>query len=169
LDLARRFAFYVLRKALLVFIVILFLGITFFSTRDVANVYIVVNEGLESRVVTILDQNIDVEFLDRFFSDSFLEEDQLLNTNIYTGYNIYSYRHRIRMTFFWIWPWDNEATISVEQVVSDIIGEPRNVDEGLKNPPEWESGRKAVILIREQGRWQIDSMKLTEPIMSSGE
>jgi len=169
LDLARRFAFYVLRKALLVFIVILFLGITFFSTRDVANVYIVVNEGLESRVLAILDQNIDVEFLDRFFSDSFLREDQLLSNNIYTGYNIYSYRHRIRMNFFWIWPWDNEATISVEQVVSNIIGESRNIDEGLKNPPEWESGRKLVVLIREQGRWQIDSMESTEPIMSSGE
>jgi len=167
LDIAMRLVFYVFRKTLLVFLVIFLAGVTFFATRDVANIYIVVNEGLKNRTSAILDQNIDVDFLDRFFSNSFLNEDQPLNNNVYAEYNIYSYRQRIRARLFWVWPWNNEARISVEQIVSNIIGEPKNVNEGLKEPPEWESGRKEIIIKREMGRWQIHSIRLIEPITTS--
>jgi len=167
LDIAMRLVFYILRKTLLLFLVIFLAGITFFATRDVANIYIVVNEGLKNRTSAILDQNIEVDFLGRFFSDSFLKEDQLLNNNIYAEYNIYSYRQRIRVRLFWVWPWSNEAKISVEQIVSNIIGEPKNVNEGLKEPPEWESGRKEIIIKREMGRWQIHNMRHIEPITTS--
>jgi len=164
LDIAMRFVFYVFRKALLAFLVIFLAGITFFSTRDVANIYIVVNEGLKNRTSAILDQNVEMDFLGTFFSDSFLNEDQLLNNNIYAEYNIYSYRQRIRSRLFWVWPWSDETSISVEHIVSNIIGEPKNVNEGLKEPPEWESGRKEIIIRREMGRWQIHSIRLIEPI-----
>lgn len=169
MDIAMRFVFYIVRKALLIFLVIILAGITFFATRDVANIYIVVNEGLKNRTSAILEQNIDVDFLGRFFSDSFLNEDELLNNNIYAEYNIYSYRQRIRPRLFWVWPWSNSARISAEHIVSDLIGEPKNINEGLKEPPEWESGLKEIILKRDMGRWQIDSMRLIEPLNPRGE
>ncbi len=121
------------------------------------------------RTSAILYQNIDNDFLSRFFSESFLHEDELLNNNIYEEYNIYDYRLRIRTRLFWVWPWNNRAVVFVDEVVSDIVGEPKSVEEGLISPPAWESGRKEIILKREQGRWQINSMKIIEPIELSEE
>lgn len=162
MDTAMRFVFYILRKALLVLIVVIILGVTFFAARDVANVFIVVNEGLKNRTSAILDQNVDIDFLNRFFSDDFLRNDELLNSNIYVEYNIYSYRQRVRASLFWIWPWENRATVSVEHNVTELLGESKNVSEGVTTPPDWESGNKEIILRREMGRWQIYSMRLLQ-------
>jgi len=162
LGIAMRLVFYLLRKLLLIFLVVLLAGTTFFATRDVANVFIVVSEGLKNRTAAILEQDVDVEFLGRFFSDSFLREDELINNNVYKDYNIYSYRQRVRSSIFWIWPWSNHAEVYVEHIVSDLIGEPKNISEGLKTPPAWKSGRKVIMLERDMGRWQINEMRLVQ-------
>jgi len=164
LDMAMRIVFFILRKLILVIVAVFLIGITFFAARDIANIYIVINEGLEKRASVILGQNIDSEFLNRFFSERFLNEDNMLNNNIFEEFNVYDYRMRIRIATFLVMPWDNSAQISVEEVVFNIMGEPRNSEGGLAKPPAWENGKKEIILLREEGRWQINSIVLKEPI-----
>lgn len=164
-----KFIFYLLRKTLLIFSILLLIGLAFFASRDIANVYIVVNEGLKTRTMYVLDQNIDRNFLDRFFTEDFIRNDSLIDNNVYDDFSIYDYRQRIRVRFFTVWPWENTVQVYAEHIVTDLIGEPRNIELGLVSPPEWESGLKRVTFVRREGSWQISEIYLAERIYETAE
>ena len=71
-----------------------------------------------------------------------------------------------------MWPWQDRATINVDDLVTDIAGTPIVQDEaaaqeGLEitqKPPEWQNGTYEVTLVKEDNTWKIDGIKFVKAV-----
>lgn len=162
MDIVVKFIMYLIRKLFLFILVLSLVGTSFFTARDVANVYIIVNEGLELRVISTLEQNIEPELLHRFFSDSLLRTDPVLNGKEFQGFNVSDYELRIRIRPFLVLPWANSVEIKVEEAVSDLAISLIEESGEQIDLPAWNNGLNLIELERIRGRWQITQITFVE-------
>lgn len=157
------------------FLVCLILGIVitvFYYSMNLANIQIIMKDGLATRAKVIMGIEEDSNVLTKYFHPSCLAEDGVLQAagnggSAYADYNIRGIDHRLRLGFFWTWPWETAARLTVEESIPRIDGRVKGTraDEMIaKNgasalyPPAWPTVRYRVGLIKENGEWKIRSL-----------
>lgn len=145
----------------------------FYMCLNTANIYVVLNDGLEKRVEVILTQE-DAEDLNYFFHADFLSNDRALEgafdgTSVYDDYTITDFEYELKIEKLWAWPWDNYATCTVVERVPSITGSviSSRKSEVSATIPSWQGGRYDITLVRNNGTWKIIGMQQTTVLIEA--
>ena len=172
----RRFLEFVASRLFLVtFLSGLFI-LAFYLAMNTANIWILVDEGLETRATVVLKGEKE-EALVNYFREEFIAQDPVLQIGTgdgspYKDYVIRSFRHEVEMKSVWAWPWENIARAEAVEKVTNIDGSlsaaaKAELPEGTESqyaPPQWESARYRITLLRTAGRWKISNLQMLERI-----
>jgi len=171
-----RFFSYIIRNLFILAIVATLIVVSFFIAMNASNIFILLNDGLQKRASVILMKE-DANELNKFFTEKFLAQDNLLKQNEYIDFIIRSFDHQVSIQWMWNWPWSDKATATVTERVKNIDGElpdDKKSDEEKKNkkkilPPAWKNAKYKLILVKEGIAWKIDKMVLLETIVDKEE
>lgn len=171
----RRLIWFIASKLMLVCILLGMLICGFFMCMNLANVYVVLDEGMEKRVEVILTRE-DAEQLNKYFHYDFLNADPALagafdGTSVYDDYTISDFEYELTIEKMWSWPWDDYATATVVERVPEIKGKviSSRVSEVSSEIPQWIGGRYNLTLIKDSGEWKVAGMQQTTILMESSE
>ena len=173
----RRFLWYIAKHLLAVTMIFGALIIAFYMAMNTANITILLQDGMAMRAQVIMMEREPQE-LTKYFKQEYVDLDTALNlgasgTSPYAKYNVTGIDHRIQMEWMWCWPWDDTARADFVESVPKIDG---RIKAAYRNeaeqtgvevstyPPEWTTARYRATLVREGGRWKIDSLKLMETL-----
>ena len=169
----RRLIWFVAMRLILVCVLAGMLICGFFMCMNMANVYVLLDEGLEKRVEVILTQE-DAEELNKYFHYDFLSADPALKgafdgTSVYQDYTITDFDYDLKVEKLWSWPWDDYATCTVVERVPKITGKVISSRANEVDPevPKWTGGRYNLTLVKENGDWKIIGMQQTTILMES--
>ena len=157
------------------FLICLVMGIAitvFYYAMNMSNIQIILKDGMASRAKVIMGIEQDAEVLNRYFQAGCLSADEELTTaqrgnSAYEDYNVRGIDHRLSMGFFWTWPWDTSARLTISEKIPRIDGRVKGTraDEviakdgaGAVYPPAWQEMQYRVTLIRENGQWKIRTL-----------
>lgn len=85
-----------------------------FTAYDVANIYVVLQDGMNERAAVVLKQE-DPSQLDRFFTLRYLNSDPIFQTEQYQDYIIRDYDYKLSIQRIWVWPWQDRTKVTVEE------------------------------------------------------
>ena len=156
----RRATWFILRTLLVITIVVTLAFVVFMESMNVANLYILVTEGLKLRADCVFGEK-DPNELYQYFSDEFVKSDEKLTDNIYGYYTISNYDYRLNIDGMNIWPWNTTATVTVTERISSISGTP-NVDAPTAAVPEWTDAQYKIVCSKENNRWYITKITLVK-------
>ena len=175
----RRLLWFIASRMIMFSVIISLLILTFYLAMNTANIYILLDDGMKLRTSVILTRE-DANELRNFFTDDYLNQDQVLNVGLsldsspYADYNITDYNHILSLEWMWSWPWEDRAQATIVERVTNITGTVLAERESrLKNglisstPPIWNGGRYQVTLIRQNGQWKIARCDQTKVILES--
>ena len=169
----RKFVWHIATRLLILCVVLGILVCAFFMCMDMANIYIILDEGLEKRVEVILTQE-DAEELNKYFHYDFLNTDPALagafdGTSAYVDYTITDFDYELTIESLWAWPWDGYATCTITEQVTNITGSviSSRANEVSSEIPSWQGGRYNLTLVKEDGLWKIAGMQQTAILVSS--
>ena len=169
----RRLIWFIASRMLLVCVLLGMLVCGFFMAMNGANIYVVLNEGMEKRVDVILTRQ-QAEELNKYFHADFLIADAALEgalngISAYSDYNITGFEYDLTIEKLWAWPWDDYANCTVVERVPAITGSvisSRRTDSN-QSIPHWQGGRYDITLVKVGGQWKIIGMQqktiLVEP------
>jgi hypothetical protein len=111
----------------------------------------------------------DKTMLQRLFTDQFLAQDSIMQENPYSTFQIRNYYQRVDLEPTIIWPWEDEVTLTVTDLVTEITGVSLEAiaEDGTiissagesEKPPEWKSGVYEVQLVKSgSNTWKVNSM-----------
>lgn len=175
----RKMIWFIATRLVIVCVLVAMLVCGFFMCLDIANIYIILDEGLEKRVEVILTRD-DAEELNKYFHYDFLTNDPALTgafdgTSAYDDYTITDFDYEMNIERLWTWPWDDYATCTVTEQVPSITGKviSSRASEASWEVPAWQGGRYNLTLVKENGLWKIAGMQQTailmEPTTTEGE
>ena len=163
----RRLIWFIAQRLIILCVVVGLLVCGFFMCMNMANIYIILNEGMEKRAEVILTRQ-EAEELNKCFHYDFLNSDPAIagafdGSSVYDDYNITSFDYHLTIEKLWAWPWDNYATCTVVEQVTGITGKvlSSRSSEASSSIPKWQGGRYDITLIREEGLWKIIGMQQT--------
>ncbi len=173
----RRFLEFIASRVAIVTLVVALLVMSFYLAMNIANIYVMVDEGLDARAAVIMSGEGEEE-LSKYFRDEFLFQDAALQVGLsavspYKDYEIRGYRHEIRLLSVWCWPWDTVARAEIEERIPAIDGTIRSSSraaalaeggEARLSPPAWTPCRYRVTMVRTGGRWKISNLQLLEQL-----
>ena len=161
----RRLIWFIAQRLIILCVVVGLLVCGFFMCMNMANVYIILNEGMEKRAEVILTRQ-EAEELNKCFHYDFLNSDPAIagafdGSSVYDDYNITSFDYHLTIEKLWAWPWDNYANCTVVERVPSITG---NVIASRRSQvssrvPKWVGGRYDITLAKAGGSWKIVGMK----------
>lgn len=157
-----RFVLYFIRKLTAIVVIIVLIMFAAFMGYDYANIYVSVNEGIARRAEVVLKEG-DYTSLSKFYTQGYLEKDSLLSNNPFKSFVVVNYDMRIKVKKISVWPWNDVAKVTIEEVVKDINAVPKDSEEEDLTIPQWENAEK-LITMKKNGRWRIDDMVITNPI-----
>lgn len=167
----RRFVWYLSSRLIIICIVLTVLIIAFYYAMNMANLQVVIKDGMAKRAQVVM-MNHDAAELNKYFSASFIERDDVLNAvrdglSPYKDYQIVGIDHRISMSWMWCWPWENYARADISEEIPKIDGRlkasaVRQTADGQSRqfPPKWQSRKYRANLVREDGKWHIQNLQL---------
>lgn len=168
----RRFVWFVATRLIILCILVGMLVCGFFMCLNMANIYIILDEGLEKRVEVILTRE-DAEELNKYFHYEFLNVDPALagafdGTSAYDDYTISDFEYEMKIEKLWAWPWDEYATCTVTEKVPSITGKviSSRAGEVGSDVPDWVGGRYNLTLIKDNGYWKVIGMQQTAILMA---
>ena len=173
----RRFVWYLAGRLFLLLTVFSLCVVTVYYAMNASNIYIVLKDGMAKRAQVIMMGEPATD-LNKFFQGSYLQRDENLQLAIdgksaYSYYTVRGIDHRLKMTWMWCWPWDNEARVEFTETVPRIDGRvtSKYADEAkalygasYESPPRWQGGRYTAKLVKENGQWHIRSIALVEAL-----
>ncbi len=173
----RRFIWYLASRLLLVLVLLGLFTVTFYYAMNVANVYIVLKDGMAKRAQVIM-MDEDATELNKFFQSSYLQRDENLQLALdgQSPYKLYTIRgidHRLEMTWMWCWPWENTARAEFIESIPRVDGRVNGTyadkakqlyGEAYETPPQWASGRYSATLVKENNQWHIKSIVWKETL-----
>lgn len=172
----RRFLWYIAKHLFALTMLFGALIIAFYMAMNTANITILLKDGMALRAQVIM-MNKDEGELTKYFQSEFLAADTALSIGLsesspYTNYSITGIDHRLSLEWMWCWPWDDTARADFVESIPKIDGrinsslraEAEEKDPASVYPPAWTSARYRATLVREGGRWKIQSIKLLEVI-----
>jgi len=110
-------SFFVRKLTGIVVVILLIILATFFA-YDMANIYVVVNDGLSQRAETIINRQ-DPADLNRFFTLKYLNSDSLFYSEQYRDYLISDFDFELKIKKMWVWPWQSRTEVLVEESIPD--------------------------------------------------
>ena len=168
----RRLVWFTAKRLIIFCILAGMLVCAFFMCLNIANIYIILDEGLEKRVEVIFTRE-DAEELNKYFHYDFLTADPALSgafdgTSVYDNYNITGFDYEMKIEKLWAWPWDQYATCTITEVVPSIRGKvlSSRASDVSSTIPDWQGGRYNITLIKENGLWKVIGMQQTAIIMN---
>ena len=173
----RRFLWFMTTRLFWVIVISGALIVSFYLAMNTANIYILLQDGLDARAGVVLVQKEPSE-LTKFFGSEFLHNDQLLRVGMsegspYAHYDIRSYDHTMSLEWVWSWPWDQVARATLVEDVPRIDGKVKAArrdeviaarGEEAVDPPRWQRARYNVTLARINGQWKISGMQMVEAL-----
>ena len=146
--------------------------ISFYLAMNTANIWVLIDDGLDARASVVL-MGEDAGKLTSYFRPEFIAQDPVLqvgmsDTSPYRDYEIRGYDHRVKMVSVWSWPWENVARAEVVESIPAIDGTIRSAKreaalaeggEERLSPPAWTTTRYRVTLVRTAGRWLISNLQ----------
>ena len=169
----RRLIWFVASRMMLICALLGMLVCGFFMAMNGANIYVVLNEGMEKRVDVILTRQ-QAEELNKYFHADFLIADAALEgalngNSAYSDYNITDFEYELTVEKLWAWPWDSYANCTVVERVPSITG---NVIASRRSQvssriPKWVGGRYEMTLAKQAGQWKIVGMKQITVLMEA--
>ena len=175
----RRFVWFVAKRLVTISVLLSMLVCGFFMAMNIANIYVVLNDGLEKRVDVILTRQ-QAEELNKYFHADFLMADTALagaldGSSAYNDYNITAFDYNLTIERLWAWPWDTYANCTVVERVPSITGRAISSRRGdvSDKVPSWQGGRYDITLVKVNGQWKIIGMQqktvLVEAAAETGE
>ena len=166
-----RFFWFLIQNLFIIGMIMILVVTAFFIAVNIANIFVVMNDGLERRASVILMKE-DASELAKFFTNGFLDSDELLKNNQYTNYIIRNFNHKVSVEWLWAWPWENKGVATVTEKVLNIDGEIPNEKKSVNPntvgkkvlPPNWENAKYHIELIKIGNSWKINKIVLMERI-----
>ena len=171
----RRLIWFIASRMLLICVLLGMLVCGFFMAMNGANIYVVLNEGMEKRVDVILTRQ-QAEELNKYFHADFLIADAALEgalngNSAYSDYIITGFEYELTIEKLWAWPWDAFANCTVVErvptITGSVISSRRN--EVSERIPRWQGGRYDITLAKLNGLWKIVGMKQVTVLMEADE
>ena len=160
-----RFIWYLFSRILVWLAVIPLIVLSFFAAMDYMNVRILTSDGLEARAGVIIAGD-DPTPLSKVFSKGFLENDTMLNSDIYRQYIVSDFDYDIKLPVVIIMPWKKTVDLRITETVSNIDAEiysgAENAAEISETPPAWQNASYDISLVRYENNWRIVGMELVE-------
>ena len=169
----RRLTWFIAGRMMLICVLLGMLVCGFFMAMNGANIYVVLNEGMEKRVDVILTRQ-QAEELNKYFHADFLIADAALEgalngSSAYSDYNITGFEYDLTIEKLWAWPWDAYANCTVVERVPTINGSviASRRSEVSSRIPKWVGGRYDITLAKQNGQWRIVGMKQITVLMEA--
>ena len=171
----RRMVWFIASRLVILCVLVGMLVCGFFMCLNVANIYVILDEGLEKRVEVILTRE-DAEELNKYFHYDFLNADPALvgafdGTSAYDDYTVTGFDYEMKIEKLWAWPWDEFATCTITEQVPSIAGKviSSRASEASETIPAWQGGRYNITLVKDNGLWKIVGMQQTAILMESAD
>lgn len=168
---AIRLVWYLIKVVSGILLVAGLIALAFFTSLNLANVSVLINDGLEKRAqVIMLPAKNDASELNKFFTRYYLEKDTAIKSEKYASYTIRSFDHKVKIEWMWNWAWRDTASATIVERIDWIDGElpksqmtPEQLAANQKiAPPKWEPTRYRVLLKKVDGQWKIDDVIFLE-------
>ncbi len=170
----RRGVWYIATRLLVICLVLGIAVTVFYYAMNLANLQVVLKDGMASRAKIIMGIETDANILTRYFQQACLTADEALiaaqnGNSPYANYNVRGIDHRMNMGFVWTWPWDTGIRLTITESIPRIDGRVKGTkaDEviarngaGAVYPPAWPEAQYRVNLVKENGQWKIRSLTL---------
>ena len=126
MRILKRLLDFIASRMLLITVVCALLVISFYLAMNTANIWVLIDDGLDARAGVVLMGGSESE-LTSYFKAEFLAQDPVLqvglsDTSPYKDYEIRGYDHRVKMVSVWSWPWENVARAEVVESIPAIDG-----------------------------------------------
>ena len=94
----------------------------FYYTMNLSNIQIILKDGMANRAKYIMGISADRTELSKYFQNACLDGDSEIikketGASAYADYNVRGIDHRLEMGFFWVWPWESTARVTVTESV----------------------------------------------------
>ena len=153
-----RSSLYIARTIVLVFCGVMLCLLSFISCARLANLYILVNEGMSLRIECIL-QDGPKEELDNYFTAECIASDGRLQDTTYQPYTVSSYNYVLDFSHIRVWPWLNTMSVDVLEQADRITGSANsNAVDPDSAPPAWTPIRYRLSIRKVKGSWRIDAI-----------
>ena len=169
----RRLVWYIASRLVLVCVLCGMLVCGFYMCLNTANIYVILNDGLEKRAEVILTRQ-EAEKLNFYFHADFLSTDPALEgafdgSSVYDDYTITDFDYELKIEKLWAWPWDSYATCTVVERIPSITGSVISSRKSEASPtvPGWQGGRYDITLVKDDGGWKIIGMQQTTVLMEA--
>ena len=153
-----RSSLYIARTITLIFLGVVLCVLAFVSCARLANLYILVNEGMSLRIECIL-QDGPKEELDNYFTDECIAADGRLSDTTYQPYTVTSYNYILDFSRIRVWPWFKDLSVDVLEQTDRIVGTANsNAVNPDSDPPPWTPIRYRLTVSKVKGSWRISSI-----------
>ena len=169
----RRLVWFIASRLVLVCVLCGMLVCGFYMCLNTANIYVILNDGLEKRAEVILTRQ-EAEKLNFYFHADFLSTDPALEgafdgSSVYDDYTITDFEYELKIEKLWAWPWDSYATCTVVERIPSITVSVISSRKSEASPtgPGWQGGRYDLTLVKDDGAWKIIGMQQTTVLMEA--
>ena len=153
-----RSSLYIARIIVLVFCGVMLCLLAFISCARLANLYILVNEGMSLRIECIL-QDGPREELDNYFTAECIASDGRLQDTTYQPYTVSSYNYVLDFSHIRVWPWLKTMSVDVLEQADRITGSANsNAVDPDSAPPAWTPIRYRLSIRKVKGSWRIGAI-----------
>ncbi|HHY81951.1 MAG TPA: hypothetical protein GX505_04640 [Clostridiales bacterium] len=147
MNIILRLIAFLARKIISIAIVILLIVLATFISYDMANIYVIINDGLSERAETIIHRENPAD-LERFFTLKYLNSDPMFHSEQFKDYIVQDYEFELKIKKMWVWPWESSTEVVVEEFIPEsswkfsITDEMRERLIAEQYPPEQEGGEE---------------------------
>ncbi len=118
MNIGLRFMSYLVKKLSALVVIVLLIVLAAFIAYDMANIYVVMNDGMSQRTTAVLNRR-DPSELNKFFTLKYLNSDPLFHTEQYRDYLITDYDYKLSIKRLWVWPWQERTRVVVEEFIPE--------------------------------------------------
>ena len=159
LDRFMQFLWFAAKKLAAGLIIVFLLISAGFIGYDCANVYVIVHDGMSQRMAVITENNSDPSVMNKYFTPEAMTGDPMLNDVVPDGVLVKNYSYALRIRKLWVWPWKSKTRITVRDEVSRVELTPEEEGGYVPESLDLGTGEMKVSLIKENGRWYIDTIE----------
>ena len=153
-----RSSLYIARTIALIFLSAALCVLSFVSFARLANLYILVNEGMALRIECILQDGAREE-LDNYFTAECIAYDGRLLDTTYQPYTVASYNYMLDFSRIRVWPWLRDLSVDVLEQADRITGTANsNAVDPDGAPPAWTPIKYRLTVTKVKGSWRISSL-----------
>ena len=166
-----RFIIFIAKKAVVILLILGMVTTAFTCAMNLANMFILLSDGMEYRANVILGNKDEAE-LGKYFSHDYIDNDEMLYNSPYGRYKLNGSSYSLNVKGLWAWPWQTTCNAVVEERVI-LEGSLRSeyktqeqIDQKEDIPaPYWEN-RKLTVTLRKQSdsSWIITRIEEVEAL-----